>query len=127
GEGPLIRIMWKPNLGIGRGKNDTKKQYDEAYGVDLFRKRAKKHYPDAYKRGTPMELDVPASELQDYLSNGWYLKDAPGKVIANGKKEETKTPDKKLETVHVKPEMAKPIAEEDKKKGYEAFSDPSLV
>jgi hypothetical protein len=118
-----VDIAWKPTINIGMSRAQKQKLYDEQFGIELYRKRSKKQYPEDYKKGTEIKLRIKRSDLQEYIMNGWYLANGM-RLPQQQKKEETKpvASTKPAGTNAIKNTMAKHV-EPEKEKAYKAFSD----
>ena len=88
-----VKVLWKPAISVGMTKAQKQAVYDGAFGIDLWRKKFSngKHYPDNFKNGAHIAMEVPQSKLAEYAMKGWSLAEGSGRVTASTKpKEETK-------------------------------------
>lgn len=148
--GNTLVVGWKPNWGINPTRKEKAKAYATCPFYDTWIKQYKgklvesdvikgKMLPEGYKNHVPMFVEVSHADATGLLEKGCFLKDAPGKVSLNGKKEQgypERVADKSEEAT-VKPKdtsvhnkeieaSALPISEEEKGAGYVEFENPEL-
>lgn len=132
-------IGWKPEFFVGITRKQKAKAYKSCPFYELWLTQYKEGksklieaegvwLPEGYKNAVPLFAKVPQTELAGYLSDGCFLKDAPGKVISNGAKKEQgyleRLPAEQIEQNRAHKDTApKNIPQPDESAGYKPFSD----
>jgi hypothetical protein len=103
--GTLVAVGWKPTHHANITRKEKVKSYKGCPFYDLWLTQAREGklklietdgvwLPEGYKNGVPLFVKVSMADATGYLEKGAYLKDAPGKVIANGSKKEQGYPER---------------------------------
>lgn len=103
--GTLVAIGWKPVHHPQITRKEKVKSYKACPFYDVWLTQAREGkiklvetegvwLPEGYKNGVPLFAKVSMADATGYMEKGAYLKDAPGKVIANGKKTEQSYPER---------------------------------
>lgn len=138
-----VVIGWKPEFHVGISRKQKAKAYKACPFYDLWFEQYKESkskmvetegvwLPEGYKNQVPLFAKVAQADIAGYLSDGCFLKDAPGKVVSNGTKKEQGYPPRlpaeqveqnranKDTSVHNKEIETQSLAQEEP--GYKPFS-----